>query len=351
MPNVVVAVDAMGGDLAPGAPVLGALQAARRGIAVTLVGASQAIHAELHRHADWEHLPITVADAPDTIEMSEAPLAALRRKPHASVRVAARLAASGQASAIFSAGHTGATLLSAHGAFGVLDGVDRPALAVTVPTRTGAALLLDAGANVDCRPEHLAQFAVMGAAYARVALQIERPKVGLLSIGEEAGKGNDLTREAHGRLQSAPIDYIGNLEAREFFTGRADVIVCDGFTGNIALKVGESLVEAVDHMLREELGAEMLTQLGALLTRRAFSRFKQRVDYAEYGGAPLLGIAGVALVGHGRSSAQAVENGIALAARLAEMRVVERLAEALKPTTTREAEGRRPKAEVIPPEG
>jgi glycerol-3-phosphate acyltransferase PlsX len=329
--KAIVAVDAMGGDLAPDSTVLGAVQAARRGIAVTLVGSADAIHAELNRHADWSQLPVRVAEAPETIQMSEAPLAALRRKPGASVRVAANLAASGQANAIFSAGHTGATLLSAHGAFGVLDGVERPALAVTVPTRTGAALLLDAGANVDCRPEHLAQFAVMGAAYARVALQIERPKVALLSIGEEAGKGNDLIREAHVRLQSTPVEYIGNLEAREFFTGRADVIVCDGFTGNIALKVGESLVEAVDHMLREELGAELLTQLGALLTRRAFTRFKQRVDYAEYGGAPLLGVEGVALVGHGRSSAQAVENGIALAARLVENRVVEKLAEALKP--------------------
>lgn len=331
MSKAIVAVDAMGGDLAPEAPVLGAVQAARRGIAVTLVGFPEAIQTELNRHGDWTVLPIQVADAPDTIQMSEAPLAALRRKPRASVRVAANLAASGQANALFSAGHTGATLLSAHAAFGVLDGVERPALAVTVPTRTGAALLLDAGANMDCRPEHLAQFAVMGAAYARVALQIERPKVALLSIGEEAGKGNDLIREAHIRLQSTPVEYIGNLEAREFFTGRADVIVCDGFTGNIALKVGESLVEAVDHMLREELGAELLTQLGALLTRRAFSRFKQRVDYAEYGGAPLLGVEGVALVGHGRSSAQAVENGIALAARLVENRVVEKLAEALKP--------------------
>ena len=332
MSKVIVAVDAMGGDRAPEAPVLGALQAARRGIAVTLVGSAPIVEAELQRHADWEQLPVQVADAPDKIEMSEAPLSALRRKPRASVRVAANLTASGEASAMFSAGHTGATLLSAHGAFGVLEGVERPALAVTVPTRTGAALLLDSGANIDCRPEHLVQFAVMGAAYARVALQIEHPKVGLLSIGEEAGKGTDLIREAHVRLESAPIDFIGNLEAREFFTGRADVIVCDGFTGNIALKVGESLVEAVDHMLREELGAELLTQLGALLTRRAFSRFKQRVDYAEYGGAPLLGVAGVALVGHGRSSAQAVENGIALAARLAEGGVVDRLADALKPT-------------------
>ena len=238
MSKAIVAVDAMGGDLAPDSTVLGAVQAARRGIAVTLVGFPEAIHAELNRHGDWAGLPIQVAEAPETIQMSEAPLAALRRKPRASVRVAANLAASDQANALFSAGHTGATLLSAHGAFGVLDGVERPALAVTVPTRTGAALLLDSGANVDCRPEHLAQFAVMGAAYARVALQIERPKVGLLSIGEEAGKGNDLIREAHVRLQSTPVEYIGNLEAREFFTGRADVKLMQAATGRIFVKTG-----------------------------------------------------------------------------------------------------------------
>ena len=261
--------------------------------------------------------------------MAESPLAAHRRKPGSSVRVAANLVARGEAEAFFSAGHTGATFLSAHAALGVVPGVDRPALAVTVPTRAGAAILLDAGANIDCRPEHLLQFGVMGAAYARLALRVDRPKVGLLSIGEEAGKGNDLIREAHGLLSRAPIDFLGNLEAREFFSGRADVIVCDGFTGNIALKVGEGLVELAQEMVREELGVELLSQIGGLLTRRAFARFKQRFDYAEVGGAPLLGLGGVAIVGHGRSSAHAVENGIATAARLVEQRIVPRLVEAL----------------------
>jgi glycerol-3-phosphate acyltransferase PlsX len=198
-----------------------------------------------------------------------------------------------------------------------------------VPTRGGAAILLDAGANIDCKPEHLLQFGVMGAAYARIALRVERPRVGLLSIGEEAGKGNDLIRDAHALLSRAPIEFLGNLEAREFFSGRADVIVCDGFTGNIALKVGEGLVELAQEMVREELGVELLSQIGGLLTRRAFARFKQRLDYAEVGGAPLLGLNGVAIVAHGRSSAQAVENGIATAARLVEERIVPRLAAAL----------------------
>jgi glycerol-3-phosphate acyltransferase PlsX len=320
----------MGGDRAPGAVVAGAVQAARRhGVQIALTGPADRLRAELFE-AGGADLGITVIDAPEAVAMDEAPLAALRRKPRASVRVAAALVARGEASALFSAGHTGATFLSARSAFGMLEGVDRPALAVTIPTRSGAAILLDAGANLDCRPEHLAQFGVLGAAYARVALGIARPKVGLLSVGEEPGKGNDLIREAHALLAAAPIEFIGNLEAREFFNGRADVIVCDGFTGNIALKVGEGLVEAAEDMLREELGAELVSQIGALLTRGAFTRFKQRVDYAESGGAPLLGVKGLALIGHGRSSAQAVENGIAMAARLSERHMVDQLAEALR---------------------
>ncbi len=319
----------MGGDQAPAAVVAGAILAARRrDVRITLVGAGDRLREELATQGG-DDLSIGIIDAPDTIGMDEAPLAALRRKPKASVRVAAGLVASGEAAALFSAGHTGATFLAAHGAFGAIPGVDRPALAVTVPTRTGAAILLDAGASVDCRPEHLVQFAFLGVAYARIALDIERPQVGLLSVGEEAGKGSDLVREAHARLSKTTLDFIGNLEAREFFSGRADVIVCDGFTGNVALKVGEGLVEAAEDMLREEMGAEFVSRIGGLMSRRAFARVKQRVDYAERGGAPLLGVQGVAVVGHGRSTPQAIENGIALAARLGREHMVERLTEAL----------------------
>ena len=328
---ITIAVDAMGGDLAPGAVVAGALQVARhREVAVTLTGPAAILREQIELQGGALEALITVVDAPDTVGMGESPLSAHRRKPGSSVRVAAGLVARGESNGLYSAGHTGATFLSARAAFGVLPGVDRPALAVTVPTRAGAAILLDAGANLDCRPEHLCQFGVMGAAYARLTLGIEHPKVGLLSIGEEAGKGTDLIREAHALLERAPVDFLGNLEAREFFSGRADVIVCDGFTGNIALKVGEGLVEAAEEMLREELGAELVSQIGALLTRRAFLRFKQRVDYAESGGALLLGLNGVAVVGHGRSTAQAIGNGIATTARLAEQGIVARLAETLK---------------------
>jgi glycerol-3-phosphate acyltransferase PlsX len=328
---ITVAVDAMGGDHAPGVVVEGALQAiAHHDLTVALVGPTATVEHELARHPLPPPDRLRIVEAPDVVAMEESPLAALRRKPKSSIRVAADLVRQGQAQALFSAGHTGASFLAAHATFGMLDGVERPALAVTVPTPTGAAILLDAGANVECRAEHLEQFARLGSAYARVALGLDRPRVGLLSIGEEAGKGNDLIREAHTHLQRSPVEFIGNLEAREFFTGRADVIVCDGFTGNIALKVGESLVEAAEAMLREEMGAELVTAVGALLARRAFQRFKRRVDYAASGGAPLLGIAGLVLVGHGRSSAKAVQNGVALAAKLAREDVVAKIRQAFR---------------------
>jgi glycerol-3-phosphate acyltransferase PlsX len=326
---VIVAVDAMGGDRAPGAVVAGAVQAARRGIRIALTGPAALLASAIEEHGGADAPSLDVVDASDAVSMDESPLSAHWRKRDSSVRVAAALVARGEAGALFSAGHTGATYLSARAAFGVLPGVDRPALAVTVPTRTGAAVLLDAGANLDCRPEHLCQFGVLGAAYARLLLHVDHPKVGLLSIGEEAGKGTDVVRGAYALLERAPVDFLGNLEAREFFSGRADVIVCDGFTGNIALKVGEGLVEAAEEMLREEMGSQLVSQIGALLTRGAFQRFKQRVDSAESGGALLVGLNGVAVVGHGRSTPQAIANGIAMAARLAEQGIVGKLGDAL----------------------
>jgi glycerol-3-phosphate acyltransferase PlsX len=325
-----VAVDAMGGDRAPAAVVAGAVQAATRpGLSVALVGPTAVVRDELARLQQTIPSTVSVVEAPDAIAMDEAPLAALRRKPRASVKVAAELVASGGANAFFTAGHTGAGFLAAHSALGVLPAVARPALAVTLPTRTGAAVLLDAGANLECRPEHLVQFGLMGAAYARVALDIAEPRVGLLSIGEEAGKGTDLIREAHDLLAAQPITFVGNLDARQLFSGDVEVIVCDGFTGNIALKVGESLAELIERMVGDELGLAAIARAGL---GDGFERFRRRIDYAERGAAPLLGLAGLALVGHGRSSAQAVESGIVMAARLAEGRIVERLAQALSGT-------------------
>ena len=313
-----IAVDAMGGDHAPRRPVDGALAAARYlGIGVDLVGRAEQIHAELIRHPDLETLDVRVCDAPDVVGMNESAAQALRRKPRSSVMVAAGRVRDGHCGALVTAGHTGAAVVAAHAVFGMLEGVDRPALAAIVPTKHGSAVLLDAGATVECRPHHLLQFGMMGSTYAHVALGIERPRVGLLSIGEEESKGTEVTREAHRLLKQAPLHFVGNVEARGIFAGEADVVVADGFTGNVALKLSEGVVEMVEDLLREELQSTFSSQMGYLLSQRAFRRFRKRVDYSEYGGAPLLGTAGVVVVGHGRSSIKAIRNAVAQAARFA----------------------------------
>ena len=313
-----IAVDAMGGDHAPSVVVDGAVAAARHlAVQVALVGPTAVLEEALAAHPDWHSLGIEIVEAPDVVGMSDPPAATLRRKPGASIRVAAELVARRGADALVSAGHTGATVMAAHGAFGTIPGVDRPALAAAIPTRGRPAVLVDAGATSECRPQHLLQFAVMGGVYARIALGVEHPRIGLLSIGEEATKGNELTRSAHRLLKAASLNFIGNVEGREIYSGVADVIVCDGFTGNVVLKTSEGLVETVEVLLGDELQGTFSSQVGYLLSRRAFRRFRRRVDYSEYGGAPLLGVAGLAIVGHGRSSAKAVRNAIAMAYRFA----------------------------------
>src|ERR1043165_3412982 len=258
-----IAVDAMGGDYAPRLVVDGALAAVRDfDLGVALIGRSDLLETELRRHAEVDAGRIRVIDAPDVVTMEESPAAALRRKPGASIKVAADTVAAGQASALFSAGHTGATVMAAYTAFGMLPGADRPALAAAIPRPQCPAILLDVGASVECRPAHLVQFAIMGSVYARVAFGIAVPRVGLLSIGEEASKGNELTREAHRLLKSAPVAFIGNVEARDVYSGKADVIVCDGFTGNVALKISEGLVEVVETLLGEELSSTISTRVG-----------------------------------------------------------------------------------------
>ena len=313
-----IAVDAMGGDFAPRHVVDGALAAVRHfDLGVTLVGRSAILEGELARYPDVDPARVRIVEAPDVVSMEDSPAAALRRKPGASIKVAAETVARGEAAALFSAGHTGATVMAAHGAFGMLPGVDRPALAATVPTRRSPAVLLDVGASVECRPSHLLQFAVMGSMYARVAFGLDAPRVGLLSTGHEETKGNELTREAHRLLKASSLRFIGNLEARDVYSGEADVIVCDGFTGNVALKISEGLVDVIEKLLHEELSSTITMRVGSLLTSRALRHFRRRVDYSEYGGAPLLGVAGVVIVGHGRSSAKAVRNAVAMAYRFA----------------------------------
>jgi glycerol-3-phosphate acyltransferase PlsX len=321
-----IAVDAMGGDYAPAHPVDGAIAAARHvGLGIDLIGREAAIRAELARYPDIGDLDVRVIHAPDVIDMNDSPAKALRRKPRASIRVAAEHVAAGNAAALFSAGHTGACVVAAHAAFGMLAGVDRPALAPTVPTHSGSAVLLDAGATVECKPSNLLQFAHMGAMYATAGLGIAAPRVGLLSIGEEETKGNELTREAHQLLKASALTFVGNVEARAIFSGDADVIVCDGFTGNVALKLSEGLVEMAEHLLGEELQSTFSSQVGYLLSRRAFRRFRKRVDYSEFGGAPLLGVAGLCIVGHGRSSVKAIRNAVVMASRMAGNNMMERL--------------------------
>jgi phosphate acyltransferase len=320
-----IAVDAMGGDRGPETIIEGALSAAREGgLSLSLVGPEGRLRALLAGCHDAAALDVVIVHADDVIGMGEPPTAALRRRPGATIRVAAAEVASGRAGALFSAGNTGATVMAAHAAFGMLEGAERPALAVSVPTRRSAAVLLDVGANVDCRPWHLVQFAAMGTIYARLVLGVDRPRVGLLSIGEEETKGNDLTREAHRLLRASGLNFTGNIEARDVYAGGADVIVCDGFTGNIALKVSEGLVEMMCELLRDRvagLGAELAPRVRSEL----FGLFERRVDDSEYGGVPLLGVAGLALIGHGRSSAKAVRQGILAAGRLASAGFIARL--------------------------
>jgi glycerol-3-phosphate acyltransferase PlsX len=326
--RVTIALDAMGGDRAPDAIVAGAVFAARAGnVDIRLVGDLVGLETALAAHRGPVGLPITIVDAPDVIGMDEAPLAALRRKPRASIAVACEDVAAGRAHALVSAGHTGATLVAAHAALGRAHGVDRPALAVLIPTETGSTVLVDAGANVECRPEHLVQFGVMGSAYARVALGRERPTVGVLSIGEESDKGTDVVREAHARLAKARLHFIGNVEAHAIFRGVADVVVCDGFTGNVVLKVGEGLAEMFERVVRRDLPATGSDDAGPV--EEALRRFRRLVDAEARGAAPLLGVNGLVLVAHGRSSPQAIRNAIDMAATLARAGFVNQIASAL----------------------
>ncbi len=324
-----VAVDAMGGDRAPSEPVAGAVLAARElGIPVTLVGPRDIVAAELARH-DHRTLAIDIVDAPETIGMAEHPVEAVRQRPDASLNVGVRLVRNGTADGFVSAGNSGAAVVAGLFGLGRIPGVDRPALATVFPTIKGQCLVLDVGATTDCRPAHLLQFAVMGESYARLVLGVHAPRVGLLSNGEEETKGNALVLEAHRLIKTTDLRFVGNIEGKDLPRGTADVIVCDGFVGNVALKLAEGIGELTFTLLREEIAASPIGMLGALLVRPALRRIKHRVDYQEYGGAPLLGINGVVIVAHGRSAARAMRNAIRVAAQSAAVRLPETLAASL----------------------
>ncbi|HEY5594497.1 MAG TPA: phosphate acyltransferase PlsX [Nitrospiria bacterium] len=320
-----IAVDAMGGDDAPGPIVEGAVLAAREyGVGILLVGDSAVIRKDLDR-CNLSGLDVSIVHAAQKVEMEEAPSVVIRRKRDSSIWVATEQVKKGNAVAVISAGNSGATMATALFILGPLQGVERPAIATVLPTLTGSAILLDVGANVDCKPLHLFQFATMGHEYAEWVLQKSHPKIGLLSIGEEETKGNEVTKEALKILKASPLNFIGNIEGRDVYSGTADVIVCDGFIGNVALKISEGLADALGKLLKREIAATLGGKLGYLFLRSAFQRFRRRVDYAEYGGAPLLGVNGISIICHGRSSAKAIKNAIRVAKTQAEGRVNERI--------------------------
>src|SRR5438552_4215677 len=326
---ITIAVDAMGSDNSPNSEVEGAVQAARAyGVRVLLVG-REAMLAPMLKERGAASLPIEIRNASQIIAMDEQPVAAMRKKRDSSIRVAAELVRDGVASGLVSAGNTGAVMAISKTVIGVVEGVDRPGLAAVVPTLTGHAVLLDVGANVACKPQHLVQFAIMGNLFSKQIVGVPSPRVGLMSVGEEESKGNDLTREVHKMLKKASLNFIGNVEGRDIYNGRADVIVCDGFTGNVALKTSEGLIEAVLKLLRDELASNVQAKLGALLSQQSFKRLKKRLDYSEYGGAPLIGIRGVAIICHGRSSSNAIKNAIRVAKEFAENQLNAKLEEAL----------------------
>ena len=324
-PVTVIALDAMGGDFAPRVPVAAAVQAVERpGCEVILVGDRPALEEELARRthrADRIRIRHTSAQ----IAMDEAPTAAVRRKPDASLPLAFELVRAGEAQAVVGAGHSGAMMVAGKLVLGTLAGIDRPAIAAPLPRKRGATVLLDVGANADCRPRHLVQFAHMGRVYARTALNVSEPRVGLLSNGGEAGKGNELVREAFPLLQAEVPGFVGNVEPRDLFRGRADVVVCDGFSGNLVVKTAEAAALQATALLRERMTRRPLARVGYWLLRGFFVELAGRTDYRTVGGSPLLGLRGVAIVSHGGSSPRSLTNAIATAVQCVEHNLVARL--------------------------
>jgi len=328
----------MGSDRAPRPEIEGAILAARHhGVPVLLVGPEDAIRAELRRYPVAAALPIDVIHASEVITMDDKAVQAVRAKRDSSLRVGLRLVRDGQAAGFVTAGNTGAAMATAKMVLGGIPGVDRPALAAVFPTAIGTvAILLDVGANVDCKPHNLEQFAVMGEIYFRSMFGTPRPRVGLLSIGEEESKGNELTRESFQLLKQLPLNFAGNVEGCDLYTGKVDVIVADGFVGNVALKTSEGVANLVRATLKETLKATITRQVGYLLSRSAFSDFKKRFDHTEYGGAPLLGVKGVCFITHGSSNANAIKNAIRVASEFAERRIndkIEKELAAIRPAT------------------
>lgn len=318
-----IAVDAMGGDHGPAPNVEGAIQAAAElNVAVVLVGDEARLQAQLQRMGCRDPR-ITIRHAPQVVEMHESPAQVARKKRQSSVWIATELVKAGEAEAVISAGNTGAAMVAAFFVLELTKGVERPAIATMLPTLTGHAVMLDVGANVDCTANHLEQFALMGNEYAKHVLGKVNPRVGLLSIGEEDSKGNEVTKEAFKLLKASPINFIGNVEGRDVYSGEADVVVCDGFIGNVALKISEGVADTIKKLLLKEIGGSFLGRLAYPLIAAPLLKLKRKIDYAEFGGAPLLGVNGICMICHGRSSAKAIKNAIRRAKSLAGSRMTD----------------------------
>jgi glycerol-3-phosphate acyltransferase PlsX len=335
--NCRIALDAMGGDNAPAAIIEGALAAADQAVHIILVGQEAVVREHLARLTRTVPSNIEIVNAAEVVGMDDNALAPLRRKRNSSIRICANLVHEGKADVMVSAGNTGAAMTSAYKVLGMIDGVSRPALAAVVPRAEGHTVLLDVGANVDSKPAYLREFAVMGHFYSQMVVGIAEPRVGLLSIGEEEGKGNELTKETFRVLKETGLNFIGNAEGRDVYNGNADVVVCDGFIGNVVLKASEALAEMISRLIREELTRSTKRKIGALLAKGAFDDLKKRVDYSEYGGAPLLGVRGGCIVCHGRSNAKAIKNAIRVAREFAVNRIDEKIQEKIGDLHQRES--------------
>ena len=330
-----IAVDAMGGDHGPLPNVEGSLQAAKNlGVEVVLVGDESLLREHLKRVGSDPR--VTVRHASQVVEMHDSPAQVARKKRDSSIWVATELVKSGEADAVVSAGNTGASMVAAFFLLGVLKGVERPAIAATLPTLTGTAIMLDVGANVDCSAQDLLQFALMGNEYVKHLFGKPEPRVGLLSIGEEDSKGNEVTKEAFALLKASPINFAGNVEGRDVYSGAADVIVCDGFIGNVALKISEGVADTIKKLLMKEIAGSRLGRLAYVFVAAPLMRLRRRIDYAEFGGAPLLGVNGVSIICHGRSSAKAIRNAIGRAKALVESRLNELIQQDIQDSLARQ---------------
>jgi len=331
--DICLAVDAMGGDFGPEVNVPGSLAAAREtGAKIILVGDEESIRKELDKHPH-SGVDFEIVHTTQVAGMAEKPSDILRRKKDSSMQVAFRLVREGRAHGVITAGNSGAALACGMFILGRIAGVDRPALASILPTLKKPIVLIDVGANADCKPYNLVQFGLMAEVLARYVLDIANPKVGILSIGEEEGKGNSLTKEAYALLKSSSLNFIGNVEGRDVFTGETDVIVCDGFVGNVALKLSEGLGSALASMLKTELKKSIWSRLGTLIALPAFKRFGKKIDYAEYGGAPILGLNGIAIVCHGKSNARAITTALQQAAVFVQKKANDQLIQGLHANT------------------